>query len=66
MEKLIEDFRTGRKDKESFWIRLGDKYVLIQYFAVRDEEGNFMGTLEVTMDIKPLQAITGEKRIMDN
>lgn len=66
VEKLIDDFRSGRKDKESFWIRFGDKYVLIQYFAVRDEEGNFIGTLEVTMDIKPLQAITGEKRIMDN
>jgi|GEM_PF-4731406 len=39
---------------------------LLESREYRDEEGNFMGTLEVTMDIKPLQAITGEKRIMDN
>ncbi|BCV22333.1 DUF438 domain-containing protein [Moorella sp. Hama-1] len=65
VEKLVDDFRSGRKDSEAFWLHLGDKYVLIQYFAVRDEQGDFAGTLEVSMDIKPLQAISGEKRIMD-
>ncbi|OIQ12331.1 DUF438 domain-containing protein [Neomoorella thermoacetica] len=65
VEKLIADFKSGRKDREAFWLHLGDKYVFIQYFAVRDEKGDFAGTLEVTMDFKPLQAISGEKRIMD-
>lgn len=65
VQKLLEDFKSGRKDSEDFWIKYGDKYVLIRYFAVRDEGGNYVGTLEVTMDIKPIQAITGEKRIMD-
>ncbi|GFN22826.1 DUF438 domain-containing protein [Thermanaeromonas sp. C210] len=65
VEKLLEDFKAGRKDEEKFWLPLGDKYVLIQYFAVRDEEGRYQGTLEVTMDIKPLQAIRGEKRLVN-
>jgi DUF438 domain-containing protein len=41
-----------------------DKYVFIRYFAVRDKKGEFLGTLEFTQDIAPLQAIEGEKRLM--
>jgi DUF438 domain-containing protein len=65
VEKIVEDFKSGKKDKEDFWIKMGDKYIYIRYFAVRDKEGSFTGVLEVTQDIKPIQAITGEKRIMD-
>lgn len=66
VEGIIESFRSGRKDHEDFWIKLGGKYVLIRYFAVRDADGTFLGTLEVTQDIKPLQAITGEKRLVSD
>ncbi|NLW16155.1 MAG: DUF438 domain-containing protein [Firmicutes bacterium] len=66
VEQIIEDLRNGRKDHEDFWINLGDKYVLIRYFAVRNEEGEFLGVLEVSQDIKPLQEIRGEKRLMSN
>ena len=64
VEELVNDFKSGKKDSESFWIQMGDKFVLIQYFAVRDENGEFMGTLEHTMDIAPLRALEGEKRLM--
>jgi DUF438 domain-containing protein len=64
VEKLVEDFRQGRKDSESFWINLGEKYVYIRYFAIRDEQGTYVGTMEVTQDIRPLQAIEGEKRLL--
>jgi DUF438 domain-containing protein len=64
VEELVNDFKAGKKDSESFWIQMGDKFVLIQYFAVRDENGEFMGTLEHTMDIAPLRALEGEKRLM--
>lgn len=65
VEQIVDELQSGDKDSESFWIQLGEKYVYIQYFAVRDENNAFIGVLEVTQDIKPLQAITGEKRIMD-
>jgi DUF438 domain-containing protein len=64
VEKLVDDFKQGRKDSESFWINMKDKYVYIRYFAVRDENGTYMGTMEVTQDIRPLQAIEGEKRLL--
>ncbi|MCE7793086.1 DUF438 domain-containing protein [Salipaludibacillus sp. CUR1] len=61
---LLDDFKSGKKDVEDFWIPFKDKYVLIRYFAVRDGEGNYKGTVEFTQNIKPVQEITGEKRLM--
>ncbi len=42
---------------------MGDKFVLIRYFAVRSESGEYLGVLEVTQNIKPIQEIKGEKRL---
>jgi DUF438 domain-containing protein len=64
VEQLVEDFKTGKKDHEDFWIKMGDKYVYIRYFAVRNQSGEYMGTVEVTQDIKPIQEIKGEKRLV--
>ena len=64
VEKIVEDLRAGRKDHEDFWIRMGEKFILIRYFAIRSPEGEFLGVGETTQDIAPLQAITGEKRLM--
>ena len=64
VEGIISDFKSGKKDHEDFWIRLGDKFVYIRYFAVRGEAGEFLGVLEVTQDIAPIQAIEGEKRLV--
>ncbi|HYE82775.1 MAG TPA: DUF438 domain-containing protein [Clostridia bacterium] len=66
VEKLVEDFKTGRKDSEGFWIRMGNKYVYIRYFAIRDENGDYAGTMEVSQDIKPIQEISGEKRLVSD
>jgi len=57
--------RAGKKDHEDFWLRMGDKYVHIRYFAVRNENNEFLGVMEVTQDIAPLQAISGEKRLVE-
>ncbi|MDU7338068.1 MAG: DUF438 domain-containing protein [Clostridium sp.] len=66
VEQLVKDFRDGRKDQEDFWIKMGEKYILIRYFAVRSETGEFMGVLEVTQNIRPIQEITGEKRLVED
>lgn len=64
VEQLVEDLRSGKKDHEDFWIEMGGKYVLIRYFAVRSAAGEYLGVLEVTQDIRPLQTIRGEKRLV--
>ena len=63
VSKILQDFRSGQRDSASFWIHLGNKYVYIQYFALRDENGNYAGTIEVSQDIQGIQQIQGEKRI---
>ncbi|MDD4717519.1 MAG: DUF438 domain-containing protein [Eubacteriales bacterium] len=64
VEQIVEDLRSGRKDHEDFWINMGGKFVHIRYFAVRGKSGEFLGTLEVSQDIKPLRDLEGEKRLM--
>lgn len=64
VEKIVDDLKSGRKDHEDFWIKMGPRYVYIRYFAVKDVNGEFMGVMEVTQDIAPIQEITGEKRLL--
>jgi DUF438 domain-containing protein len=64
VEKIVEDLKSGKKDHEDFWIKMGGKYVYIRYFAVRNADGEYLGTMEVTQDIGPIQKISGEKRLM--
>ncbi len=64
VEKIVDDLRTGKKDNEDFWIKMGPMFVYIRYFAVRNKQGEFLGTLEVTQNIKPILELEGEKRLM--
>jgi len=65
VEKLVQDFKEGKKDVEEFWINMRGKMIHIRYFAVRDEKGEFIGTLEVTQDITKIRELQGEKRLVD-
>ncbi len=65
VEDIVADLMSGKKDHEDFWIKMGDKYVYIRYFAVRNAKGEYLGTVEVSQDIKPIQEITGEKRLVE-
>ena len=64
VEQIVDDLRTGKKDNEDFWIKMGPMFVYIRYFAVRNKAGEFLGTLEVTQNIKPILELEGEKRLM--
>ncbi len=64
VEQIVNDFKSGKKDHEDFWINMGKQFVLIRYFAVRNEDGEYLGVLEVTQNIKPIQELTGEKRLV--
>ncbi len=64
VEAIIESFKSGEKDHEDFWIKMKSMYVLIRYYAVRNKLGEYLGTLEVTQDILPIQEISGEKRLI--
>ncbi|GAH02911.1 unnamed protein product, partial [marine sediment metagenome] len=62
---ILNDFKQSKSDVAEFWIHLGDLFVFIRYFAVRDKEGNYLGTLEVSQEITEIQNLKGEKRLLD-
>ena len=68
VEQIIKDFKEGKRDKARFWIDLKgeDKKlkVLIEYYALRDGDGNYLGCLEASQDITEIQALSGEKRLL--
>lgn len=64
VEGIIDSFKSGAKDHEDFWIRMKDMFVYIRYFAVRNKEGKYLGTLEITQNIKPITELEGEKRLV--
>jgi DUF438 domain-containing protein len=64
VEEIVESFRNGKKDHEDFWIRMKDMFVYIRYFAVRDKNSEYLGTLEITQNIKPIVELEGEKRLI--
>ncbi len=66
VEKILEDFKAGKKSHEDFWLSVGGKFILIRYYAVRSPQGEYLGTLEVTQDIGPIQTISGEKRLVSD
>jgi len=65
VEQIVEAFRKGEKEKASFWIQMKGEFVLIQYFAVRDELGIYRGVVEVSQEITEIRNIQGEKRLLD-
>lgn len=65
VNEIVESFKSGRKNVAEFWIQKGDRLVYIRYFPVRNKDGKYMGTVEVTQDITDIRKISGEKRLLD-
>ncbi|GAH88330.1 unnamed protein product, partial [marine sediment metagenome] len=64
VEDIVAKFKSGEKNVAEFWIQLGDKFVNIRYFAVRDDQGKYIGTLEVSQDITHIKTLEGERRLV--
>jgi PAS domain S-box-containing protein len=65
VNKILADFRAGKRESTEFWINLHGKVVYIRYFPVRGKNGEYLGCLEVTQDIAGIQKLKGEKRLLD-
>jgi hypothetical protein len=64
VDKIIEDFKSGREDQAPFWINTGGKMIHIAYFALRNDRGEYLGTLEVSHDISGYRKLDGDQRIL--
>jgi hypothetical protein len=65
VNKILETFKTGKKDVAEFWITMNNSLIHIRYFAVRDKNGKYLGTMEVTQDLTDIKKIEGQKRLLD-
>jgi len=64
VDKIIEDFKSGRQNRAPFWINMGGKFIHIEYFALRNPAGEYLGTLEVSQDMTGYRSLQGEQRIL--
>ncbi len=64
VDKIIEDFKSGKATRAPFWINMGGKMIHIEYFALRNEKGEYLGTLEVSHNVTPYRELEGEQRIL--
>ena len=64
VNRLLSDLKDGKANSAEFWIDHRGKKLYIRYFAVRENSGRYLGTLEVAQDITGIKEIEGEKRIL--
>ena len=64
IEKILDDFKSGKEDHTAFWITLGDKFIHIEYVALRNKDGEYLGTLEVSQDLTEMRKLEGEQRLL--
>lgn len=65
VNKIVESFKNGEKNVAEFWITLNSRFVHIRFFAVRDANGKYLGTIEVVQDITEIKKLQGERRLLD-
>jgi hypothetical protein len=65
VDQILSDFKAGRQSVAEFWINFQEKFVHVRYFAVRSEDGRYLGTVELTQDLTPLRALQGERRLLE-
>ena len=39
VEQILADFKSGKQSRAAFWIDLGGRFIHIEYFALRDDNG---------------------------
>lgn len=66
VNRIVEDLRDGRQDVFEFWMNHQGRFVHVRYFSVHDQDGEYLGTLEVTQDVTDIKELVGEKRLLDD
>ena len=62
--QIVSGFKDRTMDHAEFWIDFRGDKILIRYYPVYSEAGEYMGVLEVTQAIGAIQKIEGEKRLI--
>ena len=71
VEQILSEMKDGKRDKARFYIDLpidkkGVKQkIMIEYYALRDRNGEYLGCMEASQNISDIQKLKGEKRLLD-
>ena len=65
VEEIVETFRKGDRNTATFWIELKGRFILIQYFALRNEKGVYKGVMEVSQDATDIRKLEGQRRLLN-
>jgi uncharacterized protein len=63
--RIVQSFKSGKKNVAEFWITLNGRMIYIRFFAVRNNQGKYLGTVEVVQDVTEIQKLKGERRLLD-
>lgn len=64
VDQIISDFKSGKASSAPFWIQMGGKFIHIEYFALRNENGEYLGTLEMSQELTEKRKISGDQRLL--
>ena len=71
VETILGEMKAGTRDSARFWIDLpvgeggAKQKIMIEYYALRSSTGEYLGCMECSQNISGIQALTGEKRLLD-
>ena len=63
--RIVDEFRAGTKDVAEFWFNFKGQNIHVRYFAVRDNNKQYKGVIEMSQDVTDIQKLQGEKRLLD-
>lgn len=59
VQKILASFKDGSADHYEQWFPMGNRTCYINYYAIRDIDGTYLGCIEFTGDIKRIQGFRG-------
>ncbi len=65
VKEIAEKFKSGEKEKAEFWIKSGNNFIHIRYFPVKNEQGEYLGTVEITQEVSDIRELEGERRLLN-
>ncbi len=70
IDTLLGEMKAGERERARFWYnRIDDgvpRKLVVDYIAIRDGSGRYMGCIETLQDVAPFRFIEGEKRELDD
>ena len=70
VEAIVGEMKEGKRDRARFWIDLPvgpqkeTHKILIEFYALRDPEGKYLGCLECTQDVEEIRRLEGQQRLL--